>query len=445
MQYSVADSSETPSGPSSVLIEFTVENYRSLRDEQRLSLVATLASEHEETHVVEVPDGERVLRAAAVFGPNGSGKSNLLRALGTMRQLVTASARGMRGDAIPQADPFALDGAWSERTTTFEVVFVALGVRYQYGYTVSRERVEGEWLYAFPKGRAQTWFVRESDGETESFHFGENLPGQKALYRDATRPNALFLSTAVQLNSEALAPVFDWFHRTLTFVDPLGPSFFLRFRGHSATLRHCETDEGRARVVALMRAADVGIVDLTVETDEDGDVPVERSTDPIGMALWRRERERTATIRFAHEGTGAGGRQIELSDESRGTQRLFAMAGPLIDALAQGRVFVADELGSSLHPLILRAVVELFVDPATNPAGAQLVFATHDTNLLDQGVLRRDQFWLTEKDEDGATTLFPITDFKPRKGVERLEKNYLQGRYGALPVPRFKRAVGGAD
>ena len=425
-----------------MLIEFTVENYRSLRDEQRLSLVATTAAEHEETHVVEVPDGERVLRAAAVFGPNGSGKSNLLRALGTMRHLVTASARGMRGDVIPQADPFALDGAWAERPTTFEVVFVASGVRYQYGYTVSRDRVEGEWLYAFPKGRAQTWFVRECDGEAESFHFGENLPGQKALYRDATRPNALFLSTAVQLNSEALAPVFDWFRRTLTFVDPYMPLLFRGSRGHRATLRHCETEEGRAQVVALMRAADVGIVDLTVEMDDD-EPTAERPAGSLELAMWRRDRERSARIRFAHEGTGAGGRLIELADESRGTQRLFAMAGPLIDALAQGRVFVADELGSSLHPLILRAVVELFVDPATNPAGAQLVFATHDTNLLDQGVLRRDQFWLTEKDADGATTLYPVTDFKPRKGVEPLEKNYLQGRYGALPVPRFKRAVGG--
>lgn len=147
-------------------------------------------------------------------------------------------------------------------------------------------------------------------------------------------------------------------------------------------------------------------------------------------------------MRFQHEGA-AGAEPFAFADESLGTRRLFGLAGRLLDVLESGRVLVADELGSSLHPLILRAIVKLFVDPATNPAGAQLVFATHETNLLDQDFLRRDQFWLTEKGRDGATVLTPLFDFRPRKGVEPLESNYLKGRYGALPLPRFSRNLAG--
>ena len=427
-----------------MLIEFAVENYRSLREGQRLSLVASGDEVHEPTHVALAPDGERVLRVAAVYGPNASGKSNLLAAVSAMRRVVLGSARGTLGDEIAEAQSFGLDEASVDVPTTFEAVFVADGVRYQYGFSATRERVEAEWLYAFPKRRSRLLFSRELEGGEEAYEFGETLAGPKKVYRDATRPNALFLSTAIQLNSAPLRPVHGWFLRSLVYADPtrgVNP-----YRPHRGTLRHCETEEGRERVVRLLRAADVGIEDMVVETVEADSTVLppsirERGTE-ADVERYLRMRRQTL-VRFVHEGASPGAAPLPLRAESLGTQRLFALAGRLLDVLEDGLVLVADELGSSLHPNILRAIVELFVDPEANRAGAQLVFTTHDTNLLDQGLLRRDQYWFTEKGRDGATTLYPLTDFKPRKGVEPLEKNYLKGRYGALPLPRLPRAVVG--
>lgn len=430
-----------------MLLEFAVENFRSIRDEQRLSLVASVDDQFEGTHVVETPDGERVLRAAAVYGPNASGKSNLLYALAAMRALVLRSARRSRGDALEEAEPFGLDTSSRDQPTTFEAVFLSDEVRYQYGFSMTRRHVEAEWLYSFPKRRSRLLFEREHDGGDETYEFGETLTGPKKVYQEATRPNALFLSTAVQLNSEVLTPVYDWFARTLTYADPSRAYPGFSVRTSLGTLRHCETEAGQRRVVELLKAADVGIEGMIVETVEadDADLPpaLLEGASPERINRLRRSRART-TVRFRHEGAAKDAEPLDLSSESLGTQRLFSLAGRLLDVLEEGRVLVADELGASLHPLILRAIVELFIDPEANPSGAQLIFATHDTNLLDQGLLRRDQFWFTEKARDGATELYPLTDFKPRRGVEPLEKNYLRGRYGALPIPRLPRAIGGS-
>jgi hypothetical protein len=423
-----------------MLLEFTVENFRSIRDEQRLSLVAGPIDEMSGTHVATTPDGEHLLRSAVIYGPNASGKSNLLAALAAMQRFVLRSARRTRGDAIEEAEPFRLDATSRDRPTTFDVTFLAEGVRYQYGFSVTASRVEAEWLYSFPKRRHRLLFDRGYDGDDEVYEFGEHLPGQKVVYRDATRPNALFLSTAVQLNSEALAPVFDWFGSKLEYTDSH------RIRATlptEATLRRCASDAGRERVVQLLRAADVGIHDLVVDEEETHELALTLDLS-TGQTTRSAGPGRRTRVRFRHEGA-ADDEPFDLADESLGTRRLFALSGRLLDVLEHGRVLVADELGSSLHPLILRSIVSLFLDPDTNPHGAQLVFATHETNLLDQGFFRRDQVWFTEKGPDGSTSLTSLYEFRPRKGVEPLEKNYLKGRYGALPMPRLPRAVSGVS
>lgn len=190
---------------------------------------------------------------------------------------------------------------------------------------------------------------------------------------------------------------------------------------------------------------------MIVETIEDDDVLASlfsrerENMSPSQFEEWYRKSMRPpqTQVRFIHEGASSDAAALSFQNESLGTRRLFSLAGRLLNVLEHGQVLVADELGSSLHPLILRAIIELFVDPKTNQSGAQLVFTTHDTNLLDQGLLRRDQYWFTEKGRGGATKLYPLTDFKPRKDAEPLEKNYLKGRYGAVPIPRLPRAVRG--
>lgn len=206
-----------------MLIEFSVSNFRSIREPQTLSLVADTGRELRDTHVtVPMAKGTpALLRAAVIYGANAAGKSNLLKALEFFRTLVLDSARESRaGDPLP-VQPFLLDEDSATAPSRFEVLFVQQGVRYQYGVVLDRECVRQEWLVAYPGGRPQRWFERERG---QPWHFGPHLKPHKSrrLWADATRDNALFLSTAVQLNAEQLRPVYDWFRQQLRFINEPG-------------------------------------------------------------------------------------------------------------------------------------------------------------------------------------------------------------------------------
>lgn len=420
-----------------MLVQFEVSNFRSLLDKQTFSVVAGQGKEHIASHTIEAPVlGEsRLLRTNAIFGPNASGKSNVLMALAAMRRIVLTSAHDrQRGDPIAPIEPFRLQTEAVSRPTEFEVVFYQLGTRYQYGFAATRERIVEEWLYAFPRKRSQRWFERRigRDGN-DVFDLGEKLVGPRQIIVDATRPNALFLSTAVQLNNRALAPVFDWFRETLlhTDLDRLPPF---------ESSRLCIEDaNARTAIVELLRAADVGIEEVLIEEATDGEVPEvikDLFTERGQKALLRQP-----DIKFRHTGASGDESLIDLSDESAGTQKIFSLSGPIYNVLAGGRILAIDELSTSLHPELVRSIIGLFQDSQTNPNGAQLLFTTHDTSLLDQKLMRRDQFWFTQKDKRGSTHLFPLTDFSPRKDSENLEMNYRRGRYGAMPFPQLSRAI----
>ena len=234
-----------------MLVEFSVANFRSIKDEARLSLVAGPGKEHLETNVVtpEMDGGVRpipLLRSAAIYGANAAGKTNLLRALQAMRHTVVRSSRDL--DELP-VTPFRFDPACEARPTTFEAVFIADGVRYQYGFSATRSTVTGEWLYAWPRGRVQLWFERHrAETGDDGFEFGDKLSGDKAVWRRATRPSALFLSTAVTLNSAQLQPVFDWFSNGLHVSEGGGWN-------NAFSLDVCR-DDGKGELVEFMRAAD---------------------------------------------------------------------------------------------------------------------------------------------------------------------------------------------
>ena len=408
-----------------MLIEMAVANFRSIRDEQRLSLVAGLGKELAETNTFDAPTVEAakpftLLRSAAIYGPNAAGKSNFLKAFGTMRRIVLTSATEFK--QLPVV-PFRFDSQTIAQPSTFEVVVLIDGVRYQYGFRATVERIIGEWLFAFPKGRSQRWFERslaERSAE-ENFQFGDKLIGDKDVWRRATRANALLLSTAVQLNSRQLKPLFDWFHNTLEFSG-------IHLSGLLTSL-DCYLEGHNSRVIEFLRAADFAI--STVRIDEssfDSSVDAILTGEPLkhpDLRHWK--------LYVGHRSGDQPTVELELSDESEGTQKMFALAGPSIEALSGGHVLFVDELHDNLHPLLVRYLVGLFHSPETNPKGAQLIFTTHETAILSQDVFRRDQIWFCERDPAQATRLFPLTDFNPRKGLENLERSYLSGRYGALP------------
>lgn len=416
-----------------MLVEMSVANFRSFHESKTFSLVKGNGHELREpnTFKVAAPNEIDLLRSAAIYGPNASGKSNFLRALQTMKRVVLDSAvKLQRGDPLP-VTPFRLNSATLLQPSEFEVIFIVDGVRFQYGFSATTDRIHEEWLMAYPKGRVQRWFSRCWDEKTNhySWELGNNLLGEKQLWQKSTRDNALFLSTAVLLNSEQLQPVFDWFKNTLRMSKVGGwrPDF---------TASLCEQSE-KSRIMEFLRAADLNIDDVLVERK-----PFDLQSLPDGFPEQLKELiagdkdRQIVQIQTVHKRGDGEAVVFDLNDESDGTQKLFAFAGPWIDVLSHGYVLFVDELHDNLHPRLVQFLVQLFHDSETNPHNAQLIFTTHETSILSQDVFRRDQIWFCEKNDDQSTHLYPLTDFSPRKGRENLEQAYLSGRYGSLPFVR---------
>ena len=415
-----------------MLVEFRTKNFRSLRDEQVLSLVASTDKTSLDTHALAtgLKAAPHVLKSAVVYGANASGKSNLVKALQFMRGVVLQSAALQPGQTFDRLQPFKLDAASGGQPTAFEVTFVLGGVRYQYGFAMDAQRIVSEQLLVYKAFKPQRWFERRFDAESgkDVYEFGSGLKGAKNLWEGATRPNALFLSVAVQLNSEALRPVFDWFANRLVIFNeqtPLSPQFSVHMLKQEAQ---------RKAICAFLQAADTSIADIEVATQQ-------AMVHTINVDLATGKREETAgeqaveEVRFHHV-TEHGKAVFDLADESSGTRNLLFLTGPILDILHKGLTLVVDELDTSLHTLLVQALVRLFHRPEANTGGAQLVFTTHDTSLLDAyGLFRRDQVWFVEKRPDQSSSLYPLLDFSPRKN-EALERGYLQGRYGALPLLR---------
>lgn len=412
-----------------MLVEFRTKNFRSLRDEQVLSLVASSDKTLLDTHALEteVKAASHVLKSAVVYGANASGKSNLIKALQYMRDVVMQSAVLKPGQTFDRLQPFKLDATSDKHPTEFEITVILGDVRYQYGFAMNRQRIVSERLLVYRAFKPQRWFERHFDAESgkDVYEYGSSLKGSKNLWEGATRPNALFLSMAVQLNSEALRPIFNWFANQLVIVNeqsPLSPQF---------SVQMLKQDAQRKTICEFLRAADISIANIEVTTKQ-------AMVHNIRLDLATGKREEDANeqavdeVKFHHI-TQDGNAVFDLADESSGTRNLLFLAGPILDILSKGLTLVVDELDTSLHTLLVQELVRLFHRPEVNTGGAQLIFTTHDTSLLDAyGLFRRDQVWFVEKYPTQSSSLYPLLDFSPRKN-EALERGYLQGRYGALP------------
>ncbi len=411
-----------------MLVEFRVSNFRSLRSEQVLSLVAgsERSAGERNTFATGIKVAPRLLRSAAVYGPNAGGKSNLIRAVQYMRGVVVESATRQPGQPY-KVQPFRLDQSAAQQPTRFEATFILNGVRHQYGFAMTQQHITEEYLLVYKSFKPQQWFNRfiDPDSGEERFEFSSSLKGKKSLWESATRPDILFLSMAVQLNSEQLAPVFAWFQDQLVVINeitPLAPHFAIE------RLRNPDT---KAAMCDFLKAADISLEDIEVVSRKR---PGQQFHVNIatGESEVRHEEVEHHELRFRHR-TDKGSAVFGLDEESSGTRSLLFLIGPILDILDNGLTLVIDELDTSLHTLLVRRLVQLFHDSATNPAGAQLIFTTHDTSLLSaDDLLRRDQVWFVEKDREQASSLYALAEFSPRKN-EALERGYLTGRYGGLP------------
>jgi AAA15 family ATPase/GTPase len=418
-----------------MLVEFRVGNYRSFSEKQTLSLVASKDTELDDNCLDQ---GKlRLLRAAGIYGPNASGKSNLIRALFTMQQIIEEPAKP--GEKLP-VTPFKLDEKYSKEPSSFEVTFFHGKVRYQYGFTATAERIYDEWLYAYPKGRAQTWFERNFNrktGETE-WNFGSYLKGEREKLKDRTINNILFLSAGAQWNNKQLTNVYEWFSEKLRIILRSERTPIITIDMLKSTEEEKKWKKlSHAYINNMMQRADFGIYGINIREEE---IDVEEVEFPPDMPEEIRNKilkNLAVRVEFIHRAEPTG-KDIHFSplEESDGTRRFFELAGPWLLAILEGMTLLVDELEASLHPLLVRELIEVIQSPEVNASGAQLVFTTHDTTLLDPELFRRDQIWFTEKNEEGTTQLYSMSDYKERpvrKG-EAMQKGYLAGRYGAIPI-----------
>lgn len=416
-----------------MLIDFSVTNYRSILEHQTLNMVASSYFKELESPntFVPAPDDSlpRLLRSTVLYGPNASGKSTLIQALRFVKdQVLHSQKESQAGDAIDVV-PFKLTASSRAADSEFKVTFLEQGVRYEYGFCCNRARFTEEWLIAYPLGRAQKWFHRVFDAEAgkDAYKFSTSFLGgrQRQTWAAQTRPNALFFSTAIQLNNDQLKPAFDWFKSRLRVFDSV--------QGFSPgyTLQRCAKEEDRKRVVEFMNSADLSIADIQLEETSFSDAL------PKGMPAAIREKflkdmagRKFVEPKFFHKDIDTEETiEFDETEESDGTRALFAFAGPWLDVIENERVLVVDELDTSLHPLLVHHLVKRLHHAGTQ---AQLIFTTHDTTLLSQKLLRRDQVWFMEKDGQSATRLYPLSDFSPRDN-EAIERGYLNGRYGGIP------------
>lgn len=435
MELDETDFNEAPS----MLLSFRGINIRSFKDEFEVSLVATTLSEGNAVRTVPWRGGTTasskigVLPAAAFYGANGSGKSNVLRAMEDMRNAVLNSFRSWPATGGTRRKPFLL-GKSREAPTLFEIQLVLEGVLHTYGFEMDDEVILREWAYRHPHGRAQIMFERDANG----IRIGSKMRPTLGAVRDVVRSNSLFLSTAVALRNSELLPLYNWFRRNLLLADIDSREARQLFTVHLLEDHHRET-----QIRGLLAAADLGIVGVEKMRLE----PSVREKLEQVAAIFAGDDQAPAggevvftipdgTIGLVHRGEHEDVR-FDMSEESLGTAVWLGLVGPIVDALENGSVLLVDELDASLHPHLVRQIVELFQNHESNPHRAQIVFNSHDATLLgnspSERVLGRDQVWFVEKGSTGASRLTSLSDMNPRN-AEAVEKRYLSGRYGGVPL-----------
>lgn len=417
-----------------MLVDFTVENYRSIKDKVTLSAIAqpgrkTELSENNHNRRQIKPDAEiapvypvpgrgfELLPVLGIFGANASGKSNVLLALDNLLGFM-ASESGDNLYGIKRFVPFRLDVPSSYQPTRFEIRITIRGVIYTYTLWLRKARILLERLEYLPEApkRSRLLFERQWNDQEQEFVWrnGDDFAGAHTQLEAQVQETEPFLGLIVmRLKTPVIQPLTNW-------LRDKWPGVSLGYEPSDkeiATWISHHSEESLAAVSNLIRQFDTGIASLNITKHEDD---LERRL--LGEY-------QVFAVHNTH------GQQVswKIEEESTGTQRLFGLAAKMLDAFQRGTTMLVDELGSNIHPNITREIVKMFQSPKTNPKRAQLIFTSHDNTLQQRNLLRRDQIWFTAKRDDGSTELYPLTDFKPRNDLA-VDKAYLDGRFGAVPI-----------
>lgn len=416
-----------------MIIDFTIENFRSIKAEQTLSMLATASKEHGSSCMLPRAESKtRLLKSALIHGANASGKSNIIKAFSSFRHFVLNATELKLGDKIPCYEPFRLDRATAKAPTRFDLEFIAPdGLRYQYIIAFNQMSITHEELTFYPKGQPARLFLRE---QGKKIQYGEYLKGKKRSIEEQLLENCLFLSKAANSRNERLSMLYLYI-KDMTVIESQRSNLFSNVQTSDILYQKLEKHEPMVR--RLLQASDLDIMDLTVDEEEHGfqianDLPM-KLQKLIKAALEYRIK---TSHKVYEQGEPVGLTEFDLEDESEGTQKLYQLLGPVVHRLAQGGLLVIDELDNCLHPLMSAFLIDLFHDPAVNVGKAQIIATSHDSSLLNPELFRRDQLWFTEKDGRGATKLFSLAEFSSdevRKDTP-FDAWYLVGRFGALPL-----------
>lgn len=418
-----------------MLLEFTVENYRSIYEKKTLTLEADMAlKECCESNRFEY-NKYNLLRTISIYGANSSGKSNIISAMQKMSTCVLSSIRLNDNDEL-DFDPFLLIEN-NSKPTMFEVIFLKGNYCYRYGFRYNLNRIIDEWLFrkTTPRSKEQIMFVRNKEGiYVDDSNFSEGVG-----YEEKTNDNRLFMSLCQQLGGQISRDVINWFQSEFNVISGLNNNDYNSF---SKLLFH-KKEESSKEALEFFKKLKLGFNKIITHVEE----PVIPHNVPTELrALFQKQLQGKKSIEldsvhnlYSNKGEIIGTINFSFEErESSGTNKLFDLSGPIFDTLYNGSVLVIDELDAKMHPLISQYIIELFNKSETNPHNAQLIFTTHDTHLLSQKILRRDQVWFTEKDAKEQTDLYSLIDIvlpdgtKPRNDAN-YEKNYIAGRYGAIP------------
>lgn len=416
-----------------MLIQFSAENFRSFKEEVILNLVAAPITEHKNNLIQGTKP--TLLKSAAIYGANASGKSNLLKAMAFMRAFVLTSSKETQASETIPYSPFRLNSESEKKPSVFEAIFIHSGTRYRYGFAIDQQKVQSEWLYYVKNVRELEVFTRDGQKFNLKDHFRSEDPLVK---NDRIRPNALFLSVSAQFNGKIATQIMEWFsHFNIIFSDR--PEIV---RG--TTFNYIRTDSGRKTILNLLKNADMQIEDLQLTEsaiNKNLIPPYSESIFKITTSKIARMDVRTTHNKYDEAGKIIGKEEFDLyQDESAGTRRFFDLCGSLMDTLENGKIIVIDELDARLHPRMILEICAMFNSKERNPHNAQLIFVTHNTRLLDKKIFRRDQIYFLQKNHREASELYSLAEFaidgkKVRKDAS-YEKEYLQGRYGAVPLIR---------
>jgi AAA15 family ATPase/GTPase len=421
-----------------MLLRFGFSNFKSFSEYQEFSLIAADALKDNRSFKLAAGNsGHNVLPCVVFYGANASGKSNTLEAFYFFQRFISASHTSnsrKRGIGRPY---FKLSSKFKTEPTTMDADFIINGTHFHYGFSIDNQLVREEWLYQFNYGIKKSRVVllhRQYDEETSetNFSFSKTLKGKNKSISELTRDNALFLATAAQNNHAQLSEIYAYINNAFNF----------RFKNENSEYHIAEkidSDSLHEKIRDIISTFDTGVVEIQTSAR----IPSKQEEQIFNkLALSLTDENTSLDLReyiknqkqldIIHQSSEGERVVFKFSEESLGTQSMFGLMTLVVSTLESGGILFIDEMEMSLHTLVTQEIVSLFNSKESNPLGAQLLFSTHETNLLCCNILRRDQIWFTERRKDNSTELYPLTNFTIRMDSD-IESGYLEGRFGAIP------------